>query len=919
MKLTDNQCDVENFGSIPADKFDETYLREVKQDIERAQLFLKEIPANARRGLTIETLSHFKCGWLTDWVNTKNRAEWLCGTRELVDGKPKLLPPPTRRIIVPTPDMLHLNAIVPPPDRRAGDDKWCKVHAGTKSLFYDHKSLKGSEFIFVLEGEVDTMSVWQATNGKSAAVAILGRNGWRKSLLPKLKDLLKGKKFILMFDKDDGQIDSKNLCDTLIKMRFPAVSKYFFDFLTEDDKKHFGQKVDANKILVERGDKFLLELLRKIFAEARNDLKSVEESIQGQSLFSQVTNAKPKDTEQTFSQVTECKATVVNSNTADVKEDNANATVEKFNPDDAKEEIRYIVSFIPVAKLDRDSWTKVGMVMKRYGLTFDEFNQWSKDDSRYDAAVCKSQWNSFWAAGENNQQGYTIATLVLIAKEFDYFNGNDYMSGVEDLGNARRLEKFCGKHVKWLTDSERWLIWHRAGFWQKASDNNSCVSPYCAAFADRFLSFAKKLQRIADEAKKKVEVRDSDGRVKSTDPKAKEIFEIAAEKAKHAWPIYYDFNKANKVNNAISLLKACSPIRITSEDLDNHVNLLNCKNGIIDLETGKFYPADPKLYITQQVNAIYRENYHNDVVEKFLRDILPDEATRAALIRWLGYCLTGLTCEEKAFLFYGDGGNGKGTLTLLLMTLFNNYATSLPVTAVCESSRMQDAGAATTELNALEKKRLAIVEELPQGRKLDTAKFKLLTGGDKIPIRRLYEEFTMISPNHKIVISGNFRPELTDARDPGLIRRIKSVDFLQRFTDDTRDPHLKEKLLAPDALSGLLTLLVAEAKAWYQHGLLFSADMEKSTRDYFNQNDFLSEFISEFCEYGSGKFIELNIFLNRLKEEYPDETKIISDRHLKDMIKKLSGKDGVEYKRSADNKSRRFGLSGIGFKDGITQ
>lgn len=905
MKLTDNQCDVGRFGSIPADKFDETYLREVKQDIDRAQLHLKEIPANARRGLTIETLSHFKCGWLSDWVNTKNRAEWLCGTRELVEGKPKLLPPPSRRIIVPTPDMQHFNAIVPPPDRRAGDDKWCKVHAGTKSLFYD-KSLKGSEFIFVLEGEVDAMSVWQATNGKSAAVAILGRNGWRKSLLPKLKDLLKGKKFILMFDKDDGQIDSKNLCDTLIKMGIPAVSKYFFDFLTEDDKKYFGQKVDANKILVERGNNFLLELLRKIFAEARNDLKSVEETIQGQSLFSQqATNSRPK-------------------------------AVENFDTDDAQEEIRHIVPFIPVAKLDRDSWIRVGIIMKRYGLPFDEFNQWSKDDSRYDAAVCKTQWNSFWAEGENNQQGYTIATLVLIAKEFGYvphgkpktdkqspannectFNGNDYMSGVEDLGNARRLEKFCGEHVKWLTDSERWLIWHRAGFWQKASDNNSCVSPYCADFADRFLSFAKKLQRIADEAEKKVEVRNPDGQVTSSDPKAKENFEIAAEKAKHAWTIYYDFNKANKVNNAISLLKACSSIRITSEDLDNHTNLLNCKNGIIDLETGKFYTADPRLYITQQVNAIYRENYHNDVVEKFLRDILPDEATRAALIRWLGYCLTGLTCEEKAFLFYGDGGNGKGTLTLLLMTLFSNYATSLPVTAVCESSRMQDAGAATTELNALEKKRLAIVEELPQGRKLDTAKFKLLTGGDKIPIRRLYEEFTMISPNHKIVISGNFRPELTDARDPGLIRRIKSVDFLQRFTDDTRDPHLKEKLLAPDALNGLLTLLVAEAKAWYQHGLLFSADMEKSTRDYFNQNDFLSEFISEFCEYGSGKFIELNIFLNRLKEEYPDETKIISDRHLKDMIKKLNGKDGVEYKLHP--KTRRACILGIGFKDGVTQ
>ena len=246
-------------------------------------------------------------------------------------------------------------------------------------------------------------------------------------------------------------------------------------------------------------------------------------------------------------------------------------------------------------------------------------------------------------------------------------------------------------------------------------------------------------------------------------------------------------------------------------------------------------------------------------------------------------------------MMYGPGGNGKGTLTKLLMTLFNDYACSLPVSAVCECSRMQDAGAATTELNGLEKTRLAIVEELPQGRKLDTAKFKRITGGDKIPIRRLYEEFTMIEPTHKIIISGNYRPELTDAHDDGLIRRIKNVDFLQSFTGDRRDPHLKEKLLNPDALSGLLSLLVDEAVAWYKGGLIFSPAMEQSTKSYFNQFDFLGEFISEFCEYGSGKFIKLKQLIARLREEYPDETAIISDRNLKDMIKRLAGKDGVEY------------------------
>ena len=162
----------------------------------------------------------------------------------------------------------------------------------------------------------------------------------------------------------------------------------------------------------------------------------------------------------------------------------------------------------------------------------------------------------------------------------------------------------------------------------------------------------------------------------------------------------------------------------------------------------------------------------------------------------------------------------------------------------------------------------------------------------------------MIDPNHKIVISGNYRPELTDARDPGLIRRIHGVDFLQHFTDLNRDPHLKKKLLAPDALSGLLTILVDAAKEWYQHGLIFSNAMETSTRNYFAQNDFLSEFISEFCQYGDGKFIEIN-------------TRTISDRNLKDMIKRLHGRNSITYKRHPQ--SRRLGLAGIGFFGGTEQ
>ena len=462
--------------------------------------------------------------------------------------------------------------------------------------------------------------------------------------------------------------------------------------------------------------------------------------------------------------------------------------------------------------------------------------------------------------------------LALTAKQCK----NIFSGDLSELDNARRLEYLFGDRLRYLQDCDRWLT-YSAGIWNKAlKSQNSCLYPFTVKAAEILKANA------ADGDERKI---------------------AAAFKRK-------------SIRDSFAFLKGLDSIIIKQADLDNHPQLLNCLNGVVDLETGKLMQASPELLITQKCAAAYTGK-RNETVDKFLRDIQPDEQTLAALIRWLGYCSTGLVNEEKAFLFYGSGGNGKGTLTLLLMNLFADYATSLPVTAVCEAGRMSDAGAATTELNVLEKIRLAIVEELPQGRKLDTAKFKLLTGGDKIPIRRLHEEFTMINPTHKIIISGNYRPELSDARDDGLIRRLHSVDFLQKFTDQNRDPLLKSRLLAQDALNGLLTLLVDAAVTWFKHGLIFSAAIENSTRNYFDQNDFLSAFIVEFCEYGDGKFIELNSFVKRLKEEYPDETRLIPERHLKDMLKKLDGKNGIQYRRVGEKS--RFGLAGIGYKDGATQ
>lgn len=440
-----------------------------------------------------------------------------------------------------------------------------------------------------------------------------------------------------------------------------------------------------------------------------------------------------------------------------------------------------------------------------------------------------------------------------------------------DLDFARRLERFCGKNARWIKDKEHWLIYD-SGIWLPSSERNSAISP-----------FARKL---------------SDAMVQNAQGKAERDL---ADK----------FKSAKKIGAAITLLKSCDSILITAKDLDNHNELFCVRNGVVNLQTGELFPLDPKYLITQQSPAIYRPGYRNPTVDNFLTSILPDEETLVALIRFLGYAATGEVSEEKALFFYGGGGNGKGTLTRTLIILFGSYATTLKTSAVLLTGKTQDAGAATTELNPLENIRIAIVEELPQGGRLDVAKFKNLTGSDFIPIRKLHQEQIYIEPHFSPILSGNYRPELSDTRDPGLLRRLMNIDFVQSFIGTQRDPYLKKKLAESDALSGFLSLIVDAAILWYREGLLESSAMKQATHAFLHENDFIGEFIDEHCERGSSLSIPRKAFLERLKKEYPAEClRQFSnrDRALVDAIRRI---DGISY----DGKSGVYRIKGIGWRN----
>ena len=450
-----------------------------------------------------------------------------------------------------------------------------------------------------------------------------------------------------------------------------------------------------------------------------------------------------------------------------------------------------------------------------------------------------------------------------------------FSGDLSDVDYARRVEFLFGSNIRYLQLEDTWYIFKSlpegGGFWQSAGEKNSILYPF--------------VRELSDLLKPYVKTESNDALIRK-------------------------LKDTKKIASTVTALKSLDSLIITKDDLDTHNSLLNVGNGVVDLETGKLLNAAPELLLTQRTPVIYEQYLRNTTVDNFLAAVLPDDRTREALIRYLGYAATGECCEECGIFLNGDGGNGKGTLTQSVTRVFGDYVSTLRPSAILTTGKPQDAGAPTSELTPLENCRLAVVEELPQGGKFDVAKFKNLTGGDFIPIRRLHKEQEVIEPHFSPLFSGNFLPVMNDPRDDGLRRRILVIKFTQSFTGKQRDPSLKKKLATADAQSGLLSIIVEAARDWYRGGLIISADMEDATRDYFDSNDFISEFLSENCTLAPDLSIPRKAFLAKLKEQYPDECGRLFYNRERDLTDAIAKVPGIEYRRS--HGTRRF--FGVGWK-----
>lgn len=299
---------------------------------------------------------------------------------------------------------------------------------------------------------------------------------------------------------------------------------------------------------------------------------------------------------------------------------------------------------------------------------------------------------------------------------------------------------------------------------------------------------------------------------------------------------------AGAIRSMVELARTTPKMTVSQGDLDRKPFLLACANGVVDLETGRLRAADPADLITRGSPVAYSPDAPRpERFERFLDELFDgDRDLIGWLQRFVGYALTGDTREHVLAVFYGSGCNGKSTLLTVLRDLLGDLAATSPFDTFAQTRN--DDGP-RNDLARLAGARLVSASETGNGRRLDEACVKQVTGADTITARFLYQEHFEFEPTFKIVLSTNHRPRVV-GDDAGIWRRLRLVPFEQSFLG-REDRTLNDDLRGE--LPGVLRWAVQGCLAWQEHGLGTAAAVTAATDDYRAGEDVLGGFLEACC------------------------------------------------------------------------
>jgi P4 family phage/plasmid primase-like protien len=371
--------------------------------------------------------------------------------------------------------------------------------------------------------------------------------------------------------------------------------------------------------------------------------------------------------------------------------------------------------------------------------------------------------------------------------------------------------------------------------------------------------------------------------------------------------------KTHTIDEAINRVKDWTYVDRSKFDSDN--NIINVKNGLLNIHTLEFTKHSPTHLSTMQLPVKYDPNTKCPKILKFVREILPGDIR--VVLQLIGYCLLRNNKYEKAFIFFGQGSNGKSTLIHLIehflgfTDLHRNVShVSLQYLATIRFMPAELYGKLANVYADLGNKKISSEH---------WGKIKGIISGDGITAERKGQHPFDFKPYAKLIYSCNEIPELPD-NTFATWRRLILIEFGNVF-EENKDTNLINKLIAEEEMSGLLNLALQNLRQLIRDNEFdYTKDIETVRRMYEQNSNTMVQFMQERLEI-TGKHEDYEI----CRDVYGDYLDLCggkqhkTDAQLGTYLKMaLAGRWGGRHKRRINNEEE-YVYYGIRLKDKTEQ
>ncbi len=373
-----------------------------------------------------------------------------------------------------------------------------------------------------------------------------------------------------------------------------------------------------------------------------------------------------------------------------------------------------------------------------------------------------------------------------------------------DAGNAELLVHLFGDEIRFNHTQGIWLKWS-SHYWKPDEKK------YINELAKQSAKYRhKKAFAINDKDRKRKEA----------------IFALRSEDQR-------------KIIDCINSAKTIEKMSTIADDWNTDPLSLQCNNGLLILtENVEFVKGYPEYMISKSTRIKYDPNEKCPLWEKTVLEIFSsDEEMVRYFQRCVGYTLTGLTSEQKFFLLFGIGANGKSVIFEILRELMGDYAINTRFdTFVWKYNKPSN------EVARLHQSRLVTASESGDAKNLDSELLKEVTGGDIVTGRFLYNESFDFAPQFKLWLASNSLPTVTDT-SLGFWRRVQILVLSEIFIGKKADLDLVHKLKAE--LPGILNWAVDGFKKYAKLGLNPPKKVTNAVEEYRSDSDIVSKFVEE--------------------------------------------------------------------------